>query len=90
MRHARRFIATLIGIAFWCVAATTVAYAKLPVPDGGVVPPLAPTGPIDPERSGWQIVAIVALAALLTVAVVGLIASLRHSRSSRPSPMAHA
>jgi hypothetical protein len=27
MRHARRLIITLIGVTFWCVAATTVAYA---------------------------------------------------------------
>ena len=28
MRHARRLIATVVGVAFWCVAATTVAYAQ--------------------------------------------------------------
>ena len=92
MRHARRFIATLIGVAIWCfaaaVAATTVAYAKRPDPvtwDPSATPIAADQG-----TSGWQIAAIVALAALMTVAVVGLVASQRHARPSRPSPMAHA
>jgi hypothetical protein len=32
MRHARRFIASLTGVAVWCIAAVTVAYATM-LPD---------------------------------------------------------
>ena len=88
MRHARRLIITLIGVTFWCVAATTVAYAHpIPPPDGGgpVAPPPLPPPPVDPSL--WKFALAAALAVLMTVAVVGLVASLRRPRPSRPSGM---
>jgi hypothetical protein len=96
MRHARRFIATfiatLIGLATWCVAAATGAYALLP-PDpvgGGFQPPPPPT-PLPPASTElWKFVVVAALAAVLTIAVVGLIASVRQARPSRQSGMLHA
>jgi hypothetical protein len=89
MRQARRLIATLVGVAFWCVAATEVAYARpLPDPLGDVAPPQPVTS--DPGTPAWKIALIVALAALVTVAVVGLIASLRHARPSQKSRVLHA
>ena len=96
MRHARRLIATLVGVAFWCVAATTVAYAQLPTrpdPGGGVIlspRSLSPRSPITAETPLWKFFAVAALGALMAVAVVGLIASLRHSRTKEPSQMLHA
>jgi hypothetical protein len=89
MRHARRLIITLIGVTFWCVAATTVAYAEpippIPPPGGGapVAPPPPPPLQVDPSL--WKFALVAALAVLMTVAVVGLIASLRRPRPSRPS-----
>jgi ABC-type antimicrobial peptide transport system permease subunit len=88
MRNARRLIATLIGVAFWSVVATTVAYAQR-LPDPGVVTSQAPPVPAS-GTSNWKYALIAALAALLAIAIVGLVASLRHSRASRPSPMLHA
>lgn len=95
MRHARRFIATfiatLIGVAAWCVATTTTAYAQLPpdpVGGGFPSPPPPPPPPTSPEL--WKFVIVAAIAALLTVAVVGLIASLRQTRPSQRSGMLHA
>ncbi len=91
MRHARRLIITLIGATFWCVAATTVAYAQpippIPPPGGGgpVAPPPPPRPPVDPAL--WKFALAAALAVLMTVAVVGLVASLRRPRPSRPSGM---
>ena len=83
MRNARRLIATLIGVAFWSVVATTVAYAqRLPDPPVGQAPKVSISGG---GTSTWKYVLIAVLAALLAVAVVGLVASLRHSRQSRPS-----
>ena len=32
MRHARRLIITLIGVTFWSVAATAVAFAQVVLP----------------------------------------------------------
>jgi len=86
MRHARRLIATLIGCATWCVAATSVAYAK-PMPDPAVV---APPSSSDPGTPLWVVIATAALGVLLAVAVVGLAYSLRHSRRSEPSRRLHA
>ncbi len=83
MRHARRFIATITGIAIWCIATTTTAYALRPDPVGGDVP--QPPPPPESGTSLWQYLLIAAIAALLTVAVVGLIASLRHARPTRPT-----
>jgi glycerol uptake facilitator-like aquaporin len=89
MRNARRLIATLIGVAFWSVVATTVAYAQR-LPDPGAVVQ-APKVPISGGgTSNWKYVLIAVLAALLAVAVAGLVASLRHSREARPSPVQHA
>jgi hypothetical protein len=88
MRHARRFIATITGIAIWCIATTTTAYALRPDPPGEVLPPQPP--PPVPGTSLWQYLLVAAIAALLTVAVAGLIASLRHARPTRPSTMSHA
>lgn len=88
MRNARRLIATLIGVAFWSVVATTVAYAqRLPDPPVGQAPKVSISGG---GTSNWKYVLIAVLAALLAVAVVGLVASLRHSRESRPSSALHA
>ena len=85
MRHARRLIATVVGVAFWCVAATTVAYAQR-VDDTGA----AGTAGSIPKHvtatgtSNWMFALYATLAVLLAVAVVGLIASLRHSRVRTP------
>ncbi len=88
MRHARRFIAAITGIAIWVIATTTTAYALRPDPVGGDVPP--PPPPPESGTSLWQYLLVAAIAALLTVAVVGLIASRRHARPTRPSTMLHA
>jgi len=97
MRHARRLIATLIGCATWCVAATSVAYARLPDPEpvGSVVAPSQGAAPLvgdqwwnsAPSTSAagtplWEVIAVAALGVLMAVAVVGLIYSLRHQRRS--------
>jgi hypothetical protein len=85
MRHARRLIAILIGCATWCLAASSVAYAKI-VDDVG--PAGIPAGS-SPESSGmplWQFLAFMALGVLLAVAIAGLGYSLSHSRRSEPSP----
>lgn len=88
MRQARRLIATLVGVAFWTVVATTVAQAaRLPDPSGiGQAPTVVNNG----GTSNWTYAAIAVLAVFLAVAVVGLVASLRHSRATRQSPMLHA
>ena len=88
MRQARRLIATLVGVAFWTVVATTVAQAaRLHDPTFIQAPPATPT---PSTTSNWTYAAFAVLAALLAVAVVGLVASLRHSRATRQSPMLHA
>jgi len=89
MRNARRLIATLVGVAFWSVVATTVAYAQR-LPDPGAVVQSPKTPITGGGTSNWKYVLIAVLAALLAVAVVGLVASLRHSRQSRPSSALHA
>jgi hypothetical protein len=92
MRQARRLIITLVGVAFWCIAATTVAYAqRVPIPggEGPVDPPPPPQlPPVDTPM--WKFALVTAIAALLTGAVVGLVASLRQPRTSRPSGMLQA
>ncbi|MEP7017470.1 MAG: hypothetical protein ABI899_05545 [Actinomycetota bacterium] len=87
MRTARRLIATLVGVAFWTVVATTVAQAQR-LHDPTFIQ--GPTTPTPTPTSYWTYALIAVLAALLAVAVVGLVASLRHSRSTRQSPMLHA
>ncbi len=82
MRHARRLIAVIIGCAAWCIAVTTVAYAR---PDPGPVV-IAPASTTAAATSTWEFVAMAALGALLALAVVGLIVSLRRSRASERSP----
>jgi hypothetical protein len=96
MRHARRFIATLIatliGVATWCLATSTAAYAQRPPdPVGGDVFP-APLPPLPPAQGTevWKFIIVAAIAAMLTVAVVGLVASLRHARPSPQSGVLHA
>jgi hypothetical protein len=90
MRTARRLIATLVGVAFWTVVATTVAQAAL-LHDPTFIPaPAAATTSISSGTSNWTYALIAVLAALLAVAVVGLVASLRHSRATRQTPMLHA
>jgi len=92
MRHARRFVAILVGCALYCAAAATTAYAQVarPDPGGGVV--ITPTSSASPasETSVWEFIGIAVLGALLAVAIVGLVLSLRHRRASDRSPMLHA
>jgi hypothetical protein len=89
MRQAGRLIATLVGVAFWTVVATTVAQAQRLHDPTFIQAPAATPTPVT-ETSNWTYAAIAVLAALMAVAVVGLVASLRHSRSTRQSPMLHA
>jgi hypothetical protein len=95
MRHARRFtatlIATLIGVATWCVASSTTAYAlRDPGPADNFPVSQPPSGTIVTDTPLWKFVLVAAIAAMLTVAVVGLIASVRQARPSRPSGALHA
>ena len=85
MRHARRLIAILVGCATWCIAASSVAYAKI-VDDPGPAGIPAVTSPGSSGRPLWQTLAFVALGILLAVAIVGLGYSRSHSRRSQPSP----
>jgi hypothetical protein len=89
MRYARRFIAIITGIAIWCIATTTTAYAMRPDPVSEDVAQ-SPTSPPLPGPELWKYLLVAAIAALMTVAVVGLIASLRHARTTRQSPMLNA
>jgi len=89
MRHARRLIASIVGVALWCVATSSIAYAY-PAPDPYEGRPSGGGGIPDPGVSGWRVVLIVAIVLLLVAAVAGLVLSLRHARASHPSPMAHA
>ena len=102
MRHARRLIAILVGCATWCLAASSVAYAKVVANDPAVVardPHEMPgfynnyqhVAPAASSTSSagtpfWQYLAYGALGVLLIVAIVGLGYSLSHSRKSEPSP----
>jgi hypothetical protein len=91
MRYARRFIAIITGIAIWCIATTTSAYALRPDPvSENVAQSPTPTPPPLPGPELWKFVLVAAIAALLTVVVVGMIASLRHARPTRQSPMLNA
>jgi hypothetical protein len=82
MRHIRRFIVIITGVAAWCLAATTTAYARVPdpiydrVPSGSVASGGTPL---------WQVLAYWALGILLAVSVVGLGYTLSHARRSEPS-----
>ena len=82
MRHTRRLIAILIGCATWCIAASSVAYAKV-VDDPGPAGIPVVTSPGSSERPLWQILAFVALGVLLAVAIVGLGYSRSRSRKSQ-------
>jgi hypothetical protein len=94
MRHLRRLLVILTGVAMSCVAATTVAYAQVatrPEPGGGVVVyPPSDTSAADVGTPVWQFVAFTTLGALLAIAVVGLIYSLRHRRTSDTSEASEA
>lgn len=83
MRHVRRFIVIITGVAAWCLAATTTAYAKVPDPIYDRVPS-APT-PTSTGTPLWQVFAYWALGILLAVAVVGLGYALSQTRRSEPS-----
>ena len=99
MLHVRRFIITISGVAAWCLAATTTAYAK-----GGPDPqpfvwakPLRGSGLVmTPTSAGtaagtplWQVVAYWVLGILLAVAVVGLGYARSHARRTEPSTRSH-
>ena len=82
MRHIRRFIVIITGVAAWCLAATTTAYARVPDPTYDRVP----SGPVASGGTPlWQVLAYWALGILLAVAVVGLGYTLSHARRSEPS-----
>jgi hypothetical protein len=84
MRHARRLIVTLIGVAIWCVAAAAGAYAVLPDPDtgGSSPPPPPPVPPVAPDTPLWKFVVVAAVATALTMAIMRLVSSLRHTRAA--------
>jgi len=88
MQYVRRFIAIISGIAAWCIATTTTAYALIPDPadsGGGVASTPTPAGtPL------WQVLAYWAFGILLAVAIVGLGYSLSHSRRSAASTRSRA
>ena len=81
MHHARRLIAILIGCASWCIAASSVAYARV-IDDVGPAGIPAGTSPVSSGRPLWEILAFVALGIFLVVAIVGLGYSLSRSRRS--------
>jgi hypothetical protein len=86
MRHARRAIAILIGVATGFIATATVAYASLTVRD----PAVAPADLTSTSAAGrplWQILAFVALG-VLAVVIVGMGYSRSRSRRSR-QPLTH-
>ena len=97
MRYARRFIATLIGIATGFIAGAAAAYAA--VPSDSAVAPVDPHEMpgfynnyqhVAPSTSAaglplWQLLAFVALGVLMAVAIVGLGHSLSHSRRPQSS-----
>jgi hypothetical protein len=82
MRHTRRLIAILIGCATWCLASSSVAYAKI-VDDPGPAGIPVVTSPGSSGTPLWQILAFVALGVLLAVAIVGLGYSRSRSRKSQ-------
>jgi hypothetical protein len=81
MRYTRRLIAILIGCATWCIASSSVAFAKV-VDDPGAAGIPAVTPSASSATPLWQILALVALGVLLIVAV-GLGYSRSHSRKSQ-------
>jgi hypothetical protein len=85
MRHARRFIAILVGCATWCMVATTVAHAAMlhdPVPPASVV---VPSNGAAVGTPFWENAATVVLGVLLVLTVTGLVFALRHPRRSEPA-----
>ena len=85
MRHARRFIAILVGCATWCMVATTVAHAAM-LHDP--VPPAPFVGPSNGAAVGtpfWANAATAVLGVLLVLTVTGLVFALRHPRRSEPA-----
>jgi len=105
MLHVRRFIITISGVAAWCLAATTTAYAKGvpdPHPFVSVDPvwakPLRGSGLVMTPPSAvtvagtplWQVVAYWVFGILLAVAVVGFGYALSHARRTAPSTRSHA
>jgi H+/Cl- antiporter ClcA len=86
MRHARRFIAILVGCATWCIVSTTVAFAAMlhdPVPDPGSV--VVPSNGTAVGAPFWDAAAPAVLGVLLVLAVTGLVLALRHSWRPEPS-----
>ena len=90
MRHARRFIAILVGAATWWMVATTVAHAAMlpdPIPAASVV---LPSNGAAVGTPFWQNAATAVLGVLLVLAVTGLVFALRHpwrpERSRRSVP----
>ena len=84
MRHARRFIAILVGCATWCMVATTVAHAAMlhdPVPPASVV---VPSNGAAVGTPFWENAATAVLGVLLVLTVTGLVFALRHQRRSEP------
>jgi hypothetical protein len=80
MRHARRFIAILVGAGTWCMVATTVAHAAMlpdPVPAASVV---LPSNGAAVGTPFWQNAATAVLGVLLVLTVAGLVFALRHPR----------
>jgi len=98
MRHARRAIAILTGLATGFIATATVAYAAVAPIDSAVAPYNPHEMPgfynnyqhVAPSTSAaglplWQLLAFVALGVLMAAAIVGLGYSLSHSRRSESS-----
>jgi hypothetical protein len=55
MRHARRFIASLTGVAVWGIAAATVAYATMLPDPNPVLSVVAPSsGGAPPVGDAWR------------------------------------
>ena len=80
MRHARRFIAILVGGATWCLVATTVAHAAMlhdPVPPASVA---IPSNGAAVGTPFWENAATAILGVLLALAVTGLVFALKHRR----------
>jgi hypothetical protein len=94
LRHARRFIAILVGGATWCMVATTVAHAAMlhdPFPPASLV---VPSNGAAVGTPFWENAATAVLGVLLVFAVAGLVFALRHRRrpehSRRSEPVLRA
>ena len=85
MRHLRRLIAIFIGCATWCIAAASVASARV-VDDVGPAGIPAGTAPVSSGTPLWETLAFVALGILLVVAIAGLFYSRTRSRKT-PTPL---